>query len=350
MRIVIRADAGAVPEIGTGHVVRAIKLAGALRQSLAFEGAEILFETREHPPYALGGALVRQAGYGLADNSGLEPNSELELASLLRARPDMVILDRLETDTGLVAGLKSAGIFVVTFDDLGQGRRHADLAIHPLLQNVETSPNVFIGYDYLFPVSEEIVRGQTRQQASRVFVSFGGFDHRRLNAYFLKLVSEFRGPRRYDVITSGLDSRDFTELSELARSMEAATGAEIEVHQRPIGYYRLLCASDLAVVSGGLTAFESGRAGVPAIGIPQYEHQLANLGRLEALGCLKQGARNMDLDPELLCRLVTGLGLDYGERLAMSRAGVNALDGKGLERTVELITQSYKRSPIGLPG
>lgn len=349
MRIAIRADAGAVPEIGTGHVVRAVKLADALRRSRVFADVEIVFATRTHPPFALGGELVRQAGYELVGSSGLEPNSKTELDSLLHARPDVVILDRLETDAALVAGLKNAGMFVVTFDDMGQGRLNADLAIHPLLHDVDPGPNVFVGYDYLFPFSDEIVGRQTRQLATRVFVSFGGFDHRRLNAYFLKLVPRFRGPERIDMVASGLGPDDFADLAGLARSMGAGANAEIAVHQRPIDYYKLLCASDLAVVSGGLTAFECARAGVPAIGIPQYEHQLENLGRLEALGCLKRGTRNMELDSARFCGLVTELSLDYRVRLAMSRAGVRAMDGRGLQRTADLITQAYERVSLARP-
>lgn len=342
MRIVIRADAGTVPEIGTGHVVRAIQLADALRSSPVFQGSEVLFATREHPPYELGGKLVSQAGYKLISNLDLEPNSESELRSILHAQPNIVILDRLETEADLVVDLKNAGIFVVTFDDLGQGRLYADLAIHPLLQNVDPKPNVFIGYDYLFPPSDEIISNGTRELASKVFVSFGGFDRRQLNTYFLNLISKIHGPKRYEIIVSGLDSHDLNNLADLASTIGTRSYVEIVVHQRPIDYYKLLCACDLAIVSGGLTAFGCAQAGVPAIGIPQYEHQIENIKRLEKHGCLKQGTRNMELDPELLSSLVTDLSMNYPERFAMSQAGMRVIDGKGLARTVDLIVQTYR--------
>jgi len=341
-RIVIRADAGTVPKIGTGHIVRTIKLTDALRRSPAFQDSEVLFATREHPPYELGGRLVGQAGYTVISNSDLEPNSKSELRSILRAQPNVVILDRLETEAAFVLGLKNAGIFVVTFDDLGKGQLYADLAVHPLLQNVEPKPKVFVGYEYLFPISDEIIRSETRKHASKVFVSFGGFDHRQLNTYFLNLIPKIHGPKRYEIIVSGLDSHNLNNMVDFASTVEARSHVEIVVHQRPIDFYKLLCTSDMAIVSGGLTAFGCAQAGVPAIGVPQYEHQLENLKRLEKHGCLKSGARNMELDSELLSSLVTDMSMNYTERFAMSQAGMKVIDGKGLARTVNLIAQTYR--------
>jgi spore coat polysaccharide biosynthesis predicted glycosyltransferase SpsG len=343
MRLVIRADAGTVPEIGTGHVLRAITLADALHQSVLFQESEICFATREYPPYELGGKLIRQAGYEVITNSGLEPNGPLELDSILSARPDIVIFDRLETDANLVVNLKSAGAYVATLDDLGQGRVHADLAINSLLQNVDPGPKVFVGYDYLFLPSAGIIKSEIRECASTIFVSFGGFDHRQLNAYFLDLIPKIEGPKRYEIIVSGLAADDLDALSGLARRIAATSRVDIVMHQRPENYYQLLGASDLAIVSGGLTAFGCAQAGVPAIGIPQYEHQLENLNRLEAHGCLKLGARSMELDSEILSELIGDLAADYQERLAMNRAGTSLTDGQGLVRTVNLIADNYAR-------
>jgi len=340
-RILIRVDAGNVPEIGTGHVIRAMKLAGALRQSPVFHGFDVLFATSENPPYELGGQLVKQAGYKILGNSNLEPNSKSELHSILDAKPSVVIFDRLETDANIILELKGCGIFVVTFDDLGAGQLHADLAIHPLLQAVDPRPNVFIGYDYLIFNTGELVRFETRPLVSKVFVSFGGFDSRQLTSYFLNLIPKIKGPNRYDIVVSGLDPGNLSNLGQTAGNIEAETGLEIILHQRPTDYYKLLSSSDIAIVSGGLTAFECAYAGIPAIGIPQYEHQLENFNRLEVRGCLKKGTRDMELDAELLCSLVNALGMDYTERLAMRCSGMGLIDGEGLKRTVNLIAQAY---------
>lgn len=343
MRIVIRADAGSVPEIGTGHVIRTLKLADALRKSPRFQSAEILFATRTHSPFELGGILVDQAGYARITNAALEPNSESELQTLVDARPDITIFDRLETDEGLIANLKRAGVFVATFDDLGSGRRVADLSIHPLLQNVDAAPNTYVGYDYLYSLSDEVSASETAAIALNIFVSFGGFDHRHLNLFFLNLIPQIEGPKRYEIVASGLNRSDLYNLNELARAIGERSRVQVIVHQRPANFFKLLSMSDLAVVSGGLTAFACAQAGIPAIGLPQYEHQLENIERLERLGCLKSGAHKMALDSQFLSTLVSDLSANYLDRHSMSQNGKRVIDGNGLDRTVQLIAQYVER-------
>lgn len=345
-RIVIRADAGTVPEIGTGHILRAIKLADALDKAPVFHGFEILFATREQPPYKLGGQLVKQAGYRILGCSDLEPNSKSELHAILDAEPKIVIFDRLKTEKDLVLELKSHGIVIVTFDDLGSGQPFSDLAIHSILQNIDPKPNVFFGYDFLFLPSDERIECETSPLVSEVFVSFGGFDYRQLSTYFLESIPKISGPARYNIVLSESNNRKLNKLVELSRQIEVLSNVEIRVHQRPASFYNLLRASDLAIVSGGLTALECAYAGIPAIGIPQYEHQLENFQRLEKRGCLKLGALNMKLDRQFLCDLVTSLSKDYTERLAMSQAGMELIDGKGLKRTVNLIAQVFANSQL----
>jgi spore coat polysaccharide biosynthesis predicted glycosyltransferase SpsG len=342
MRIIIRADAGAVPEIGTGHIIRALKLAEALRKTPTFIGSEIIFATRDDPPYELGGELVRRAGYDILEKSNLEPNSRSEQHALLNAKPDMVIFDRLETSEDLIVNLRNSRIVVVTFDDLGAGRNYADLAINPLLQNVTRKPNIFIGYDFLFPLSDRIAIGETSHLASKVFVSFGGFDHRKLNRFFINTIPRIDGPKRYDIVVSGLNSPSLTSLADLAKLTGNQVGVEIVLHERPSDFYALLFASDLAIVSGGLTAFCCAQAGLPAIGIPQYEHQIDNLNRLQEFGCLSVGTRNMELDAEFVSRLMNKLITDQPKRIAMRQAGIKAIDGKGLDRTINLILKAFK--------
>lgn len=341
LRIVIRADAGTVPEIGTGHVVRAIKLANALSESNAFQELEILFATREAAPYELGAKLVRNAGYKIIDNTSLEPNSNLELQSILFSNPRVVIFDRLETSADLVIKLKKNNIFVITFDDLGDGQPHADLAIHPLLQTVEPKTNTYIGYDYFFSTPNISNSIKNNPIASKVFVSFGGFDHRKLNISFLDLIPNIHGPSRYEIFVSNLDANVRYKLANMARRIKATRSLEIDIYDRPLDYHVRLCNSDLAIVSGGLTAFECAQAGIPAIGIPQYKHQLENFKNLERYGCLKLGSRDMVLDQELLSNLVSSISLDKMKRMTMSQCGLRLIDGKGLDRVVNLIIRYH---------
>lgn len=337
MRVVIRADAGAVPEIGTGHVVRSLELAKGLPQADGFRDSDVLFATRRHSPFDLGSELIADAGFECISDAGLEPNSISEFESIAEARPDVVILDRLATSSEFVTRLKNEGIFVVTFDDLGPGQKYADVAIHALLQDVEARPNVFIGYEYLILPSRSAGVSKVTEPVSRVFISFGGFDQRGLVNAMLDTLPSIPLSVEYDIVVGIQGHEQDNGYCEAAQVVREKTNKEVRLHSRPKDFESILRNSDLAIVSGGMTAFECARFGVPAIGLPQYEHQLENLRRLERLGCLKLGSVAMEFDPKKVANILTDLSDDHRRRKNMSDCGKRLIDGRGLERVVKIV-------------
>ena len=49
----------------------------------------------------------------------------------------------------------------------------------------------------------------------------------------------------------------------------------------------------------------------------------------------------MELDSKLISSVVTSLSEDCKERSAMQQAGLKVVDGQGLNRVIDLITQAY---------
>jgi spore coat polysaccharide biosynthesis predicted glycosyltransferase SpsG len=342
LRTLIRADAGLVPEIGTGHVIRSLRLADALYNRPVFSSGDIVFATRTSYPFELGSQLIKKAGYKKIADSGLEPNTESELLSILDAKPDVVIFDRLSTSESLILELKKRGIFVVTFDDLGRGRYHANLAINALLQDATPFENTVTGLDYLLSTSNEIPLARaTRKEVENIFISFGGFDQRKLTIWLLSLLSNITVPKRYEVIISGLSPSDREHLLDEVRFANELLNREIVLHDRPTEFYKILSECDVAIISGGLTAFDCAQSGVPAIGLPQYEHQIQNLYQLEKLGCLRCGTRGMELNTGLFCNVLNSLILNFDERQTMAFKGRQTIDGRGLMRCVDRIESSY---------
>ena len=68
-----------------------------------------------------------------------------ELEALSNTNACIIFMDRLETSPSLVKGLLQSGKRVVTFDDYGSGRVHADLAISAIFDDVEISNNFCSG-------------------------------------------------------------------------------------------------------------------------------------------------------------------------------------------------------------
>lgn len=342
-RIVIRADAGCVPEVGTGHVVRSIRLADEMKRSPVFADHDIVFISQVSAEYRLGPDLIGQAGYDVLPESNISPNSDHELSALLAANPSIAIFDRLSTNSSQVRILRESGIFVVTFDDLGSGRTLANLAFNPLLQNVAPSPNVRIGYDYFFSNIDAIEHSEVCQQVRSVFISFGGFDFRNLNELLLVAIRKCRGIPCFNMIYGGNSPDTLRALRVSAQELAEIAEVRVTVHHRPPDFIKLLTGSDLAIVSGGLTAITCAQAGVPAIAIPQYDHQIETLARLQGLGCLAVASNGMDVCADLISDAVNRVSADYLMRMQMSRVGRQIIDGMGLHRTVREIELEYLR-------
>ena len=63
-------------------------------------------------------------------------------------KPDIVFNDILNTATAYIKKLKNKGIFVVNFEDLGEGRKFADLVFNPIFENKKQLKNEFYGSNY----------------------------------------------------------------------------------------------------------------------------------------------------------------------------------------------------------
>lgn len=335
MRILFRADAGTVPEVGTGHMVRSLTFARALRERLPGRNLEVIFATRGDENFTMGRAMAVDAGFECRAEAGLEPNSPSELEALASTRADVVIMDRLATSSELVLGLQEAGSAVWTFDDLGKGRRHADVAINALLQDVEDEPHVHVGYDYLILPSRHAAPRHPRSAVSRVFACFGGFDARGLSPLVLEALGQVAAPLECDLVVGQVTAPTFQRYREVARRLEASVGHVVRLH-RGLELSRVMQASDLAIVSGGMTAFETARFGIPAVGLPQYEHQLENLARLQDAECQLGVGCGMEISAAGIAARLDELIGDFGLRARMSRAGRRLIDGAGLDRVANL--------------
>ena len=95
-------------------------------------------------------------------------------------------MDRLETSALLVKGLFLSRKKIVTFDDYGSGRVHADLAISAIFDDVAESANLAKGYEYLVLSKKTYLPKPIRKRIKKIVATFGGFDARDLCSFFLQ--------------------------------------------------------------------------------------------------------------------------------------------------------------------
>ena len=356
VRVIFRCDAATLPEIGSGHVKRCLHLADAMVSAGLCRRDDILFATRTDGNYEPGGRMVREAGYrrlGVADGA-LEPDAES--GTLAAAGATHVIFDRLATAPATVGSLRAAGKIVVSLDDPGPGRDCADLAVNSIMCDLPEGSRALAGYAYLIrPDGHSGVgkkRGVRRRAGVRrkVFASFGGWDARDLAGHLLRVWHRVAPDADLDLAFAELDGHRRRGLEALARRAGKGAKRRIRIHIRPPSFARDLANADLAVVAGGLTALDAAALGTPAIGLPQYPHQLETLRRLQALGTLIIGSDGMRLSEARLAHTLVRLLSAPGFLRRMGRDGRRAVDGKGTARVIDALRPLFTDAAASFRG
>lgn len=312
----MRCDAGPVPERGTGHLVRDLLLAAALRE----RGAEVSLCGR-YDEYA--SDRIRAAGLPFEEARPDEAESELLHRAVIRREPDVLVLDLLGTEVEDVAAVHDLVPVIVTFDDQQSGARLADMAINPIVGG----EGPYSSYDHLVLSAPEPKPVETDQRP-HVVVSMGGHDHRQI------------GPK----LAAGLAQRIDADITLIVSARQPASELDgVTVVQEPPNFSTLLQSADVAVLNGGLTLLEAVANGIPAVAVPQYPHQAATIKRLSQRGAVVGAADSIDdsgVDDELanrVCTAVLDLVQDGSARERLRQHALEAIDGRGLARVVELL-------------
>lgn len=348
LRVLYRADGG--HPIGTGHIWRAARIMRALAGRVELD-ARLLFA---EDPFAR-----RVAETMPARAVALPPRSDIGavkpvlsaapvLAELEREPADVIAVDMLDTPEPDMAALRATGIPLVTFDDRGEGRRHADTIINILVEepapdSLPRSTRLLEGGNYvvLDPVFETASADALRREFGplrRVFVAMGGADAAGLS---VKVARTLRSVK-------GLDDVQFVcgpafPHREALRRATAGAPWRCELLDNLPGLLDRYRWCDLAIVAGGLTMYEVCRTGTPSLAVCQpIDHQLELADRLSEAGAMATVGYGLDASEVRIAAEVHGLA-DRDVRRRMSEAGPALVDGQGTRRVADAILETARR-------
>jgi len=320
--IVFRADGS--PEIGLGHVYRALALAGHLLDH------ELVFLMDADLP--LGVELVRSAFYPVRTFIG-DP-----LPVLREIGAHIIINDVLDTEVPYIRALRDMGLFVVNFEDLGPGNHAAHLVINALYNPRFPEAHMHWGPQYA-DLREEFYTAPTKvvgPDVRRVLVTFGGADPADLTAKTLRVLGSIPGDFEVEVVL-GLAYAPRAALRELAEAL----GPRFTVAEQVRDMSRRMHAADLVITSAGRTVYEVAAIGTPCIVMCQNARELRHLFALAENGFVNLGL-GTDVPDDVLRATIERLMADAEARRRLS-ARMLATDIRGgTARVVRLILESYR--------
>lgn len=331
--IFIRADAN--ERIGTGHVMRCMAIADALKQ----RGQQVCFLIADDR----GSCLLkdRNQEYTILHTDYAAMEAELpRLRQIFEEKePDFFLADSYSATPEYLREVRNY-VPVGLLDDKVLTGYPADVLINYNIFAAaslygtaeETQTRYLLGPEYV-PLRREFtgVDYTVRERAERVLITTGGSDKYNLGMKLLKraLAGADTADLQYTVV-SGAYNTHFSELQELARRHE-----NVQVCSNVSDMWRLMRDSDLAVSAGGSTMYELSAVGVPVICFSFVDNQERIVRGFAEKGLVCFGGDYLAQGENMLEEIVSHIGrlaADFNLRKNCSQKLRDLVDGQGTLR------------------
>ena len=349
MNIAIRADASSV--MGTGHLMRCLTLADALRQG----GGRVRFVSRHMTPHLR--AMLTDHGHELTllgTPSGPGKTDELAHAQWLGTSQaqdaqdtiqalsdrywDWLIVDHYALDARWESRLRGAARNIGVIDDIADRRHDCDILLDQNIQHdrggryagkVPDHCELLLGPRFAllrkeFRELREMVRPRTGAVA-RVLIFLGGVDAANYTGQALDAYASLGLAGVHVDVVIGIQHPDRERLEAECRERGFAC------HVQTARMAELMAAADLAIGAGGSATWERCCLGVPTLAVCVAENQRKLIADAAFDGLLY--APQVDNEwTAVVARHIKALIENPSLRNYISRRGMDAVDGRGVQR------------------
>ena len=281
-------------KVGMGHIYRSLTLAREI------DDHEIIFICDEKSHLVVNNIAGYDYLVETASGQGIEEK-------IIALKPDLVILDMLNTTKKQVLGLKKHNIKVISFEDLGSGSRFTDLTINELYDRPQTAgQNIEWGHENFFIRDEfdYVKPNKFKDKVNNLLITYGGTDHNNLSLSTLQAVEGFC---REDGITihvvTGIGYSHKQEMLDYIKK----SGSKIEFTNASGVISRIMSDTQLAIVSNGRTVYELVHMNVPSIVVSHHEREKTHSFSAEENGLINIGLYQKGASERLILKNLKNL-------------------------------------------
>jgi UDP-2,4-diacetamido-2,4,6-trideoxy-beta-L-altropyranose hydrolase len=355
MKIAIRVDAS--NRIGTGHFMRCLTLADALKQ----HRAQIRFVSRHMPEYLRGMLAAKGYEFALLDSiqndvcldelahaSWLGVSQTQDAMESIRALSDgqwdWLIVDHYALDARWEAALRQIANNILAIDDIADRRHDCDVLLDQNLymdMDSRYDGKVSAHCQLLLGPRYALLRGEFRQlrekikprngAVKRILVFFGGVDADNYTGCAIDALSGIDiSDLHVDVVIGAQHPR--------RKQIEAVcvqTGFNCYVQTDKMA--ELMAAADMAIGAGGSASWERCCMGLPALLVALADNQINIAKALDAFGaCIYVGSLKAEDHPIMRNAIVDLLNTQDQLKLVSEKA-YSLVDGLGVDRVCQRI-------------
>lgn len=359
LNIAIRADASL--KIGTGHVMRCLALAKALRalrHHVFFitnaEQGHLASLIEEHGfcvrliKVAHGDDAVRGTCDGECGSLWRDDLAQTEQAIRQEGAIDWLVLDHYRLGQGWRSGIRNEVGRLMVIDDRPVGDMKFDMLLNPNLGSAVSDgvsldrgqrSTVLAGprYALLQPEFAELRADFSgpSERVKRICICFGGID---LSNETRKAIHAVRDVAPNDTVIDVIVGQGNPHKESIAQECRKLHNATFNCHSRSIAH--LMAKADLAIGAGGSMALERCCLGLPSIVIAVADNQVPGARQLAEIGSILYLGTHDIVTPEQLSRAIA-VAVNCPEFLQhMSGVAFKLVDGRGARRVARVMTRS----------
>jgi len=362
MRVVFRVDASL--EMGSGHLMRCLTLAAALRE----KGAECLFICREHLAHMAD--FVEQKGFEVrllpqpeADWQGDHAEGDLQHAAWLGVdwqqdaeqsrvalnglRVDWLVVDHYALDVRWESALRGRCKRIMVIDDLADRRHECDLLLDQTLGRlaqvyrglVAEKCTLLTGSKYALlrpefaQLREASLKRRAAPQLKRLLISLGGVDQHNATGQILTALKTASLPQGCQLtVVMGGQAPWLSAVQKQAEQVPWPITVRVNVDNMA----QLMAESDLAIGAAGSSSWERCCLGLPTLMVVLAENQIYAAKQLQAAG----GGQLLFLDDHLAPQLEYWLMCFNNNLTQLSEISQQAAvisEGSGVERVMDVL-------------
>ncbi len=341
-------------EIGSGHVMRCLALAEALRE----QGAESFFLCKN-----LEGnfnSQIEKKGFPLhilnyPGDFNLTEDAE-KTVSILRAEGgvEWLVADSYAIDHQWEKPVRSETRGIMVIDDLANRSHDCDLLLdqnyHHDMDNrydglVPERCKALLGPRYALLRREFAQARKERREKSRpprrILISLGGSDPANATLTALEAVLSLNRKDMETDVIAGSSNREKEKIKKLCDEH-----VNVNFHLQVGNMAQLMANADIAIGAGGISNWERCCIGLPALVIITAENQRAHVESLESTGVIRNIGWHYDVGLKDIHGHLEELINDNEELKRMSKKGLELVDGRGVEKALRIMMEHKKESTL----
>lgn len=253
----------------------------------------------------------------------------------------LVINDILDTTSEYINSLKSKNVFIVNFEDLGEGADYADIVINALYERINPPSNHKYGYEYEC-LGENFLLTQPnkfREEVQNILVTFGGADPANLTYKALRALEEIEKGINIRVVIGPAYKWSRKLLNYIDSKWSKKN---LKLYSKVENMAEIMENVDLAITSNGRTVYELAAMGIPTISIAQNDRETLHLFARYSRGIEYLGIA-CNVSEKIIKMKVEELIKNTNKRKLMYESLPIIQLRQGIIRVTRLIENEYRR-------